>query len=518
MRLFAPSLAFVDLETTGTRAARDRITEIGIVRVDADTDGGVPQVTEWSSLVNPGIGVPAAIVALTGITDAMIAEAPSFAALARDIAHLLSGCVFVAHNARFDYGFLKHEFARLERSFTARVLCTVKLSRRLFPYVQGHNLDALIERHHLPVTDRHRALADARAIWEFVQTLYRDFQADAIEIAAKQALRIASLPPQLPEDTLDTLPETPGVYLFYGENALPLYIGKSINVRDRVAAHFSSDWRSETDLRLSQEIRRIEFEQTAGEFGALLREAQLVKERMPHHNRLLRRKTEAGVLMYANDGTPLFVRAHAVEPRELAGSFGPFSSRSVAREALRSVAAEHRLCWRRLGLDRRRTGPCFQRQLKRCAGFCVGEESMDSHDARLAFALNRFSIPAWPYAGPALFRECGAPLSERTEVHMLQDWCWLGTARDDGELGALLESPPRPQFDIDVTKLLLRRHAAGALQLISVGPRAELELPSSVATRARQAHPPHMQSVFSHKEHAEIRSGHARSIADRARR
>jgi len=172
----------------------------------------------------------------------------------------------------------------------------------------------------------------------------------------------------------------------------------------------------------------------------------------------------------ANDGTPAFVRAQGIDPRELAGSFGPFSSRSVAREALRALAAEHRLCWRRLGLDRRRTGPCFQRQLKRCAGLCVGEDSMDSHDTRLAFALNRFAIPAWPYPGPALFRESAAPLSERTEVHMLQDWCWLGTARDDGELGALLESPPRPQFDIDVTKLLLRRHAAGALQLVSCTP------------------------------------------------
>ena len=115
MRLFAPSLAFVDLETTGTRAARDRITEIGIVRVDASSGGGVPQVTEWSSLVNPGMGIPAAIVSLTGISDSMIAAAPTFASLARDITRLLDGCLFVAHNARFDNGFLKHEFARTER-------------------------------------------------------------------------------------------------------------------------------------------------------------------------------------------------------------------------------------------------------------------------------------------------------------------------------------------------------------------------------------------------------------------
>jgi len=466
MRLFAPSLAFVDLETTGTRAARDRITEIGIVRVDA-SPGGVPHVTEWSSLVNPGIRIPAEIAALTGITDSMTAEAPAFASLAREIGALLDGCLFVAHNARFDYAFLKHEFARVERIYTARVLCTVKLSRRLFPDAQAHHLDALIERHHLCVVDRHRALADARAIWDFVQALYRRFHEDSIEVAAKEALRIASLPPQLPENALDALPETPGVYLLYGENALPLYIGKSVNIRDRVAAHFSGDWRSETDLRLSQEIRRIEFEPTAGEFGALLREAILVKDRMPHHNRTLRRKTEAGVLVLASDGAPSFVRADAIEPRDLVGSFGPFSSRQAAREALRDLAAEHRLCWRRLGIDRRKSGPCFQRQLRRCNGFCEGVEDLAAHDARLQHALHRLAIPSWPYAGPALFREHDL-FSERTEVHVLKDWCWLGTARDEGELGALLETPARPQFDVDVAKLLLRRRSSGALDLTPV--------------------------------------------------
>ena len=467
MRLFAPSVAFVDLETTGTRAAHDRITEIGIVRVDASPNDATPRVIEWSSLVDPGVRMPSAIVALTGISDSMLANAPSFASIAREIAELLKGCIFVAHNARFDYGFLKHEFARLERTFTARVLCTVKLSRRLFPDVDGHSLDALIERHRLDAPDRHRALCDARAIWAFVQRLYDAFDSSVIELEARRALRIASLPPQLPDDALDSIPESPGVYLFYGENPLPLYIGKSVNLRDRVAAHFSGDWRSETDLRLSQEIRRIDIETTAGELGALLREALLVKERMPHHNRALRRKTEAGVLMLAVDGTPMFVRADAIEPAALAGSFGPFSSRQTARETLRNLAAEHRLCWRRLGVDRRKSGPCFYRQLKRCAGFCVGEETAASHDARLGFALSRYTIPPWPLEGPALLRERSL-LSDRVDVHMLEDWCWLGTARDQGALGDLLDAPPRPQFDIDVMRLLLRRHAAGLLNLLPV--------------------------------------------------
>src|SRR4030095_9953479 len=174
MRLFAPSLAFLDLETTGTRATRDRITEIGVVRVDADDDCAI-RVREWSTLVDPRVPIPSEIVARTGITGEMLAGAPTFASVANELATLLDGCVFVAHNARFDYGFLKHEFARLERSFTARVLCTVKLSRRMFPDEQGHNLDALIARHGLDVADRHRALADARAVWLFIERLYQRF-------------------------------------------------------------------------------------------------------------------------------------------------------------------------------------------------------------------------------------------------------------------------------------------------------------------------------------------------------
>jgi DNA polymerase III subunit epsilon len=155
-----PAFAFVDLETTGTRPEADRITEIGIVRVDDDAAG--LRVTERSSLVDPEVPIPPAIQALTGITDAMVARAPSFSTIANDVRDLLAGCVFVAHNARFDYGFLKHAFARLERAFSARVLCTVRLSRRLFPEADGHGLDALIARHAIAVTERHRALGDAR--------------------------------------------------------------------------------------------------------------------------------------------------------------------------------------------------------------------------------------------------------------------------------------------------------------------------------------------------------------------
>ena len=457
MPLFAPAVAFVDLETTGTRAAVDRITEIGIVRVAADPAGGPPRIDEWGSLVDPGVRIPAAIQALTGITDAMVRAAPSFGMLAAEVAQRLEGCVFVAHNARFDYGFLKHEFARYSRPFTAKVLCTVRLSRRLFPSERSHSLDALIERHALAVAGRHRALADAQALWQFVQALYATLPIDGIDAAVKRVLRTPSLPPQLPPEALECVPEGPGVYLFYGDNPLPLYIGKSRNLRDRVLAHFSSDWMSETDLRLSAELRRIECESTAGEIGALLREATLVKALMPAHNRALRRKADAGMMTLREDGLPAFLPARAYEPGITSPAYGPFSSRRAMRDALARLAHDHALCWNRLGLERR-AGPCFSRQLQRCHGVCDGGETVASHDVRFRAALAPLAIPRWPFPGPGLIREASAD-GERVDVHVVRDWSWLGTSRDDAELHALLDAPPRPAFDPDVTKLLLRTWA-----------------------------------------------------------
>jgi len=449
--MFAPAIAFVDLETTGTAAGADRVTEVGIVRID---DGA--RVSEWSSLVNPECSIPAAIQALTGISNAMVAAAPTFRQIADDVAAQVGGAVFVAHNARFDYGFLKHEFARLGRSFTAKVLCTVKLSRRLYPDAGRHNLDAVIARHSLAAADRHRALGDARILWQFVQALYRDKAETEIDAAIGRILEGPSLPPQLPADALDTIPEAPGVYRFYGLNALPLYVGKSVNLRARIAAHFSSDYRSANDLRLSAEITRIEIEETAGELGALLRESQLVKTLLPAYNQRLRRRAEMVALSVAAEPeAPNYVRSDAIDADALENLYGPFAARRQAREALRAVAHEAALCWTALGLERR-SGPCFARQLRKCAGACVGAEPPAAHHARLREALARYALKPWPYAGTIGVLET-SPTGERTELHVFRDWCWLGTARDESELYAILEAPPRCAFDLDIYRLLVKR-------------------------------------------------------------
>jgi len=460
--MLAPAVAFIDLETTGTTSTVDRITEIGIVRVH---DGEL--IEEWSTLVNPECPIPEEIQVLTGITNAMVRDAPTFRQVAAEVRERLEDHLFVAHNARFDYGFIKNEFRRLEVPFTADVLCTVRLSRRLYPDAIGHSLDSVIERMGLEVgenqgtspirTGRHSALGDARVLWRFVQRVYREKEVPDITAAVRRLLRIPSLPPQLAPDALENLPEGPGVYRFYGVNDLPLYIGKSINLRDRVRSHFSSDYRSANDVRISGEIQRIEVEETAGELGALLREAHLVKTLLPLHNYRLRRKLNACFVRLpdlASAPEVLFnkdidwgVRGAGAE-----SLYGPFAAKPNVRKLLEELAAEHGLCWRQLGWEKR-GGPCFARQVKKCRGACIGEESPQVHNLRLATALAPWRVADWPFPGRVFVRE-RHPDGRFEEAHVFDRWCHVGTARSEDDLEQVAGMRVEIDFDPDVYKIL----------------------------------------------------------------
>ena len=177
------ALVFLDVETTGSSSSVDRITEIGLIEVDCGE-----YVCEWSTLVNPQVPISPFIESLTGISDAMVADAPTFAQIAPELQARLAGRMLVAHNARFDYGFLRAEFARVDTDYTAELICTVKLSRKLFPGHQRHNLDSLIERHAVSCDARHRALGDARVLWDLLAKWRVDPGAEAIRQAAAAQL------------------------------------------------------------------------------------------------------------------------------------------------------------------------------------------------------------------------------------------------------------------------------------------------------------------------------------------
>jgi DNA polymerase-3 subunit epsilon len=445
-------LAIVDVETTGSDPTVDRITEIAVLLVE---NGAL--TAHWSTLVNPGAHMPGAIQALTGISQDMVDRAPRFADIAHELHERLAGRVFVAHNARFDYGFVRREFERSGIRYHAKTLCTVRLSRRLYAGAAGHDLDALIARHGLGCEARHRALPDAGVVWQFLRIAAAEHGEEVLTVAARQVARQPVLPPHLEGAAIDEIPEAPGVYLFYDEGGAPLYIGKSRAMRSRVLQHFI------TPASWTPRVRRIEWRRTAGELGALLREAELVKTLDPEYNRQLRRPER--LCGFAFDGKRLRLAAAAeIDADTLPYVYGVWRSRRAALQALRAAADEHRLCLQTLGFDLKKHGHCLRHQLGRCAGVCAGKESIHIHHARVATALAPLKSAAWPHRGPLGVVEADAN-RDTTEVHVVDRWCYLGTATSDAELAELLEAR-RPRFDYDHYRILSRHLSRRGVRVV----------------------------------------------------
>jgi DNA polymerase III subunit epsilon len=454
-----PSYLMLDLETTGGNPALDRIIEIAAVRVEEGRE-----VLRWSTLVNPGTRISPFITSLTGIDNTMVRDAPAFAEVAPRLLEILDGTVLVAHNVRFDHGFLKNEFQRLQIDLRTRQLCTVRLSRRLYPQHKSHGLDAIMRRHGLHSDARHRAMGDVDAVLQWLALAERELGNETLQHAAQALVGgAASLPPHL-ETALQDIPDAAGVYLLYGASAQALYVGKSIHLRARVIAHFQADHKTGRDMRLAQETRRVEFQRTAGELGALLRESRLVKQLQPEFNRKLRRSPALCVWEVADDADQRpqvrLVETGALAPDRLGQIYGVFKSAKAAREALLALADTHGLCTRLLGLEAG-TGRCFGQQIGRCAGACCGQEPTDRHLLRVRLALGAHKLQDWPFSGPVGIREHDAA-GGLTDIHVFDHWCHLATVQDDAELQDVLGSPQALHFDIDIYGLLRKRLLAGA--------------------------------------------------------
>ena len=456
VQLLAPALrgpvACVDLETTGGTAAQHRVIEVGIVLLD---DGVV--VEEWSSLVNPGQRIPPSIESFTGITNEMVADAPCFDDLRSEVRARLDGRLFVAHNARFDYGFVRNEFRRLGEKFSAPVLCTVRLSRALFAEHNRHNLDVLIERWGLECGQRHRALGDAAVLPSLLAAFEDAVGAVRVQEVADASRYESRLPPHLPPDLADDLPECPGVYLFRGEGGVMLYVGKSRNLRSRVLDHFSAGHRSSKEAKLAQQVRAVEWIETGGELGALLLESRMVKDLAPAENRRLRKPAGVHCVRLEEREGALRPRVEPLTPDDLESgteAYGPFRSERDAWRALEGKAREAGLCLKVMGLEPG-PGSCFALQINRCRGACVGREPPGLHDARLRLALASLRLRSWPFAGPVGIRERVAD-GPGTLLHVVDRWQHIGTARDETEVVELLRSSGERAFDPDSYRIVAR--------------------------------------------------------------
>lgn len=458
----APTLIFVDVETTGTRATRDRITEIAALKV---LDGDI--VDRWTSLIYPDERVPFNITQLTGINDAMLSDAPRFADIAYSLYEWLGDAPLVAHNARFDFSFLRNEFKRAGVDYRSLLFCTLRLSRRIAPQERKHNLPALLARHGISAIRHHRAGDDVEALWSLWQTWQAQHSAAEWEALLATEKRHRSLPAHLDPALLEQLPKAPGVYLFYGHNQLPLYVGKSINLRSRVLGHFQRDHQDDKEMRLAQQVQHIEWEETAGDLGAQLREAQLVKSLMPIMNRRLRKQRRLTAWHWPEEATqPTLLDDSAMELVN-GNLYGLFRSARDAKSTLRNIAEKEQLCPQMLGLERGQ-GRCFAHQLGKCRGACCGQESLDTHTKRAKNALTQLQVSGWPWSGSIAIKE-RHPQRRRVAYHVVYQWRYLGTAKS--ETAAVKLTTTDAAFDLDTYRILnrfLRDPSAHALEIMTL--------------------------------------------------
>jgi excinuclease Cho len=260
-----------------------------------------------------------------------------------------------------------------------------------------------------------------------------------------------SYPTHIPRSCIDALPAQPGIYFFRDAEGTAIYIGKSVNIRHRVMSHL----RTPAEAQMLGRTAHIDFELTGGEIGALLREAQVVREQQPVFNQKLRRFREMCSLSLGGTA-PEVVFAREVDFARTDGLYGLFASRKAALEMLRDVAQTAGLCSAMTGLERHAPGrPCFARQLARCKGACVGEERIEQHARRVQAALAPLRITRWPYEGAIAIVEESHGVRRR---HLVDGWCYLGERKPRGK-------PKAARFDMDVYQILLRPLLEGNLQV-----------------------------------------------------
>lgn len=375
--------AIVDIETTGGYAANHRITEIAIYHHD-----GVQITGQFHSLINPERTIPYYITGLTGITNEMVLDAPTFNEVAHELFDHLDGKIFVAHNAHFDFSFLKREFELSGLNWQAKKLCTVRLSRKIIPGLKSYSLGSLTESLGISITNRHRAGGDAAAtVSLFNQLLCRDKE-NHIAKALKRNSGETILPPNLPKEEFDRLPAKPGVYYFHNARGQVIYVGKANNIKKRIAGHFTGDAREWSRSKIRNEIHHISFELTGNELIALILESQEIRRLWPKYNQAQKHKVEEwGIFDYEDRNG--YIRFSVNQVTRGARPRIRFSSKGEAWNFLWEKVRAYELCPKLCGLQIAK-GLCFEFQTGECHGACQCVETDLQYNTRAKQAMVSF--------------------------------------------------------------------------------------------------------------------------------
>jgi DNA polymerase-3 subunit epsilon len=369
--------AVIDVETTGLSAKNEKITEIAILLHDGK------KITEsFHSLVNPEKRIPYRITQITGINDQMVSSAPKFYELAKKIIDLTESRIIVGHNVRFDYNFLQNEFNEFDYAFKRKTLCTVKTSRKLIPGQASYSLGKLTKSLGIDHQNKHRALGDAKATAILLDYL---LQIDP-DIGGEDAVK---LPNALSKEQISIIPRKTGVYYFLDSQKEIIYVGKSVDIHQRVLQHLNN-YSTKKSISMLNQIADIKFTITGSELVALLLESDEIKKLKPLFNRAQRRNIyNYGLFSCIDENGYNRYSVGKIEP--MRKPISSFQSMQSAKDFLFNLVEEYELCQKLCGLDPN-NGACFNYQLHKCNGACIGKETPDNYNRRFVLSLQKLKF------------------------------------------------------------------------------------------------------------------------------
>ncbi len=428
----------VDIETTGNGYKGQKITEISIFVFD-----GEKVLDEYTTLINPEQNIPQFITNLTGITNAMVRNAPKFYEVARKIEEITKNTIFVAHNVNFDYNIIQAEFKSLGFDFKRKKLCTVRLTRKIIPGLSSYSLGNICEDENIPINGRHRAKGDAEATTELFRRLIKRDDNFTINSFLNPRSRQATLPPLLDKKVVDNLPEKHGVYYFKNLAKEIIYVGKANNIKQRVISHFYDKKKKEQTMCL--ETADISFQKTGSELLALLHESSEIKHIYPKYNRAQRRAGEAVGLFSYEDQKGIIHMAY--NRLKLApNAMMKYYSVAECRNHLEYLCKEFQLCPKYCHLQTN-VSSCFHYQLKECKGICCDKESVENYNKRVEKAIKSVGIGA----ENIVIKEKGRTKNE-IGFALILDGIYKGFGYVEKHQSEQLENPEDYQFFVEPKK------------------------------------------------------------------
>ena len=385
--------AIVDIETTGSFAANNGITELAIVLYD-----GKRITNRYETLVNPLQSIPRYVQALTGITDEMTASAPLFEEIAAEVYEYLKDAIFLAHNVNFDYSFIKHQLATCGFDLNTKKLCTIRLSRKVFPSQPSYSLGNLCRQLGIELSNRHRAGGDADATVRLFEKILANDTQGHVQFMLKGKNKEQYLPPNLPAEQIDRLPYTAGVYYFHDQKGKVIYVGKAKNVKSRVRSHFSNNNPHHQKQEFLRNIYSISWQDCGTELMAYLFECIEIKRLWPKYNRSLKR-FEQTYGMYVFEDRNGYMRLVIEKRKRHIQPIYTFSLLAEGQTLLRKLVRQFGLC-PKLCFVQTDDDACAGIKDQYCSGACEQKEPASVYNERLSRAIQSLteSLPSFALA------------------------------------------------------------------------------------------------------------------------